>query len=132
MSVVLGSQSGVYILGTPVDDSVILRQATIDDIEDETRFEMQPFAVLVPNRNIQNKEELHALGGDPSDRENLIMRTCFAHVETHDDEYALVAIDKSFAFFAHISRVFIMKAEPKNMLMPSYTNVDAIFDHALT
>lgn len=129
MSVFLGSHSNVYVLGTPVDKSKIVRPATVDDISDDERFEMQPFAVLVPDREIENKEEFPALEEEPNPEE-LVMKTCFAFVEVYSDDTVLVAIKKTAAFYVHISRVFIMDAEPKNMLMPSFTNVDAIFANA--
>lgn len=128
MSIFLGTRSGVYVLGTPVDESAIVRQATVDDISDIERFEMQPFAVLVPDRDIESKEELPSLEEEPSP-DSLVKKTCFAHVEVFGGDFVLVAIKRTAAFYVHISRVFIMNASPKNMLMPSYTDVDEIFSH---
>lgn len=129
MSVFLGSRSGVYVLGTPVDESAILRAATIDDITDPERFEMQPFAVLVPDRNVKSKEELPDLK-EEANPDDLVKKTCFASVEVCDGDFVLVAIKRTAAFYVHISRVFIMDAHPRNMLMPSYTDVEEIFKHA--
>ena len=128
LSIFLGSRSGVYVLGTPVDESVIVRQATVDDIADMDRFEMQPFAVLVPGGDIESKEEFPALGDGPIP-EGLVKKTCFASVEVCDGDFVLVAIKRTAAFYVHISRVFIMNAGPSNMLMSSHTNVHAIFQH---
>lgn len=130
MSVFLPSLAGVYVLGTPVHESAIVRQATVDDITDEERLEMQPFAVLVPDRVIESKEEFPALEQEPNPEE-LVKKTCFAFVEVDTEDNVLVAISRTAAFYVHISRVFIMNARPQNMLMPSYTNVDEIFKHGL-
>ena len=128
MSIFFGSRSGFYVLGTPVDKSAIVGQATVDDIADMDRFEMQPFAVLVPDRNIESKEEFPSLEEEPNPDE-LVMKTCFADVEVCDGDFVLVAIETTAAFYVHISRVFIMNAGPRNMFMPSNTDVDAIFQH---
>ena len=128
MSIFFGSRSGVYVLGTPVDKSAIIGQATVDDIADMDRFEMQPFAVLVPNRDIESKEEFPSLEEEPNP-DKLVMKTCFADVEVCDGDFVLVAIKRTAAFYVHISRVFIMNAGPSNMYMSNHTNVHAIFQH---
>jgi hypothetical protein len=128
MSIYTLSLANVYSLGSRVHESKIIRPAEVDDITNEERYEMQPFAVLVPDRKIENKEEFPPLG-EEQNPEELVMKTCFAFVEVCADDSVLVAIEMNAAFYVHISRVFIMDAKPRNMLTPSYTNVNAIFAH---
>ena len=128
MRLSLGGRANAYKLGSLVDKSYIVRQATVDDIADMERAEMQPFAVMVPNRIIESKEKLPALEDGPIPH-NQVMKACFADVEVYDGDIVLVAIRKTAAFYVHISRVFIMDAGPENMFMMSDTNVYKIFQH---
>ena len=89
---------------------------------------MQPFAVVVPDREIESKEQFAALIEDPNP-ESLVAKTCFVDVETYDGDVVLVAIKKTAAFYVHISRVFIMNVDHHRMFMPSNTNVQKIFKH---